>query len=164
MNKRTLGIVIILAAIGTGAYYLMVTGSNNAPQPESGTAVRPTLAAPLPGLTITPGTSTNPMNTVGKYVAYSPAAFNLAKGTKRVLFFYASWCPTCKPADAEFRAKTDMIPADVTLFRIDYDTATDLKKQYNVTYQHTFVLVDGLGNEVTTWNGGGVDKLIANTQ
>ena len=38
----------------------------------------------------------------------------------------------------------------------------DLAKKYAITYQHTFVQIDGLGKEVTKWNGGKTDDLLTN--
>lgn len=102
------------------------------------------------------------------YVAYSKAAFDEAAGTRRVLFFYANWCPICKPADADFTANASKIPSDVILIRVNYnDTDTDqeekdLAKQYGITYQHTFVQIDAQGKEVAKWNGGQTDELLAN--
>lgn len=58
----------------------------------------------------------------------------------------------------------DQIPAGVVVFKTDYDSSTDLKKKYAITYQHTFVLVDPNGNEIKKWNGGGVAEIIKNTQ
>lgn len=103
----------------------------------------------------------NPENN-GRYVSYSQEAFDNASGKKRILFFHAPWCPTCRPADAEFTLKKDTIPMGAILFKTDYDTSTELKKKYNVTYQHTFVQVDGTGYPLTTWNGGGIDDLLSN--
>lgn len=42
----------------------------------------------------------------------------------------------------------DAIPDDVVIFDIDYDTATELKKEYNVITQHTLVYFNAEG-EVT---------------
>jgi thioredoxin 1 len=53
-----------------------------------------------------------------------------------------------------------MLPADVVVFKTDYDTEKELKKKYGITYQHTFVLVDNEGNSIKKWNGGGVKELI----
>lgn len=97
-----------------------------------------------------------------RYVVYSQTAFEAAADKKRVLFFHAPWCPTCRPADAAFQKDAALIPTGVVLFKTDYDTSDVLKKKYKVTYQHTFVLVDASGNEVTKWNGGRLDELIAN--
>jgi thiol-disulfide isomerase/thioredoxin len=99
-----------------------------------------------------------------RYQDYSPAAFASTQGKKRVLFFYAAWCPTCRPADAEFSASADEIPEDVVLFRVNYDTETELKARYKITYQHTYVWVDDEGIEISKWNGGALAELIAKTQ
>ena len=104
------------------------------------------------------------MQIASRYVPYSKAAFDATPDKKRVLFFHAPWCPTCRPADAAFQKNELQIPSDVMLFKTDYDSSTELKKQYAVTYQHTFVLVDSIGKEVKKWNGGDVQDLISNTK
>ncbi len=87
----------------------------------------------------------------GMYHDYDPKAFADAANSKRVLFFHANWCPTCRAAD-ETLQKTPL-PDDVMVYKVDYDTARDLKDQYGITSQHTFVLVDAKGNKVTQWTG-----------
>ena len=105
-----------------------------------------------------------------RYVEYTKAALEKAADKRRVLYFYASWCPTCRPADSDFRANVGKLPEDLVLIRVNYnDPETDsqekdLAKKYNVTYQHTFVQIDGQGAEVTTWNGGKADELLANVR
>lgn len=95
-----------------------------------------------------------------RYTDYSPAVLERATRTGRaVLFFKANWCPTCAAADAEFRANLEEIPADVTVLRVDYDTAKELKTKLRITYQHTFVQVDGNGDQIARWNGGGLREL-----
>ena len=104
----------------------------------------------------------------GAYVEIGPNVLEGSKATKRVLFFYASWCPLCKPADAEFRDRMSEIPEGVTVIRVNYnDPSTDqaekdLAAKYGVTYQHTFVQIDGQGNVVTKWNGGKIAELLKN--
>lgn len=98
-----------------------------------------------------------------RYVAYTADARAKANQKGRaVLFFTASWCPTCRAADVEYRANLDKIPSDVTVLLVNYDTEGALKQKYNITYQHTFVQVDGNGKQVTRWSGGAVDELLAN--
>jgi len=103
-----------------------------------------------------------------RYVEYSKVALDKASSARRVLFFYASWCPTCRPADANFKANESKIPEDLTLIRVNYnDPETDqeekdLAKKYGVTYQHTYVQIDEAGKEVTKWNGGQMSELLAN--
>jgi len=97
-----------------------------------------------------------------RYLPYTKDAYNLAVDKKRVLYFHAKWCPVCGPIDKELAQNKDEIPADVVVFKTDYDTQESLKTKYGITYQHTFVQVDAQGNEVTTWSGGGLDELIKN--
>lgn len=105
-----------------------------------------------------------------RYMPYSKAVFEQAANTRRVLFFYASWCPTCRPADASFSANQEKIPSDMTLIRVNYndpDTDSDekaLAKKYTVTYQHTFVQIDNNGDKVAVWNGGQMAELLANSK
>ena len=107
-------------------------------------------------------------NTSSAYVEYSKSALDSPSKARRVLFFYANWCPICKPADESIKANLDKIPPDVKIIRVnynDFDTdqeEKDLAKKYSITYQHTFVQIDSSGNEVTKWNGGKIDELLKN--
>jgi thioredoxin 1 len=102
-----------------------------------------------------------------QYLPYTPEVLESAKSTRRVLFFYASWCPTCIPANADFTKNVSQLPSDVTVIRVNYnDGDTDaeekaLAAKYGVTYQHTYVQIDAEGNEVTKWNGGSTEELLA---
>ena len=93
------------------------------------------------------------MTSRGAYVAYDPALLANAEKGKVVLFFRASWCPSCKALDSDIRARASEIPGDVTILNVDYDTHVDLKQKYGVTYQHTLVQVDGKGNLIKKWSG-----------
>lgn len=106
------------------------------------------------------------MSEKGTYVDYSEstiaeAKLAVSKGRKAVLFFHAPWCPYCKAANAAFNAglNTGNFPSNVTLLKTDYDSNTELKKKYGVTYQHTFVQIDKDGNLLAKWNGGDIDNL-----
>jgi thioredoxin 1 len=102
-----------------------------------------------------------------RYVKYEKGLIDATKSERRVLFFYASWCPTCRPADADFTQNDSQIPEDVTIIRVNYnDPDTDqeeknLAQKYGITYQHTFVQIDAQGNEVTKWNGGKLSELVS---
>lgn len=103
-----------------------------------------------------------------KYFPYSEQVFNNHSGKKRVLFFYANWCPTCRPADANFKDLEKKIPDDTVVIRVNYkDSDTDdmekeLANKYKITYQHSFIQIDSQGNEITRWNGGKINELLAN--
>jgi thiol-disulfide isomerase/thioredoxin len=98
----------------------------------------------------------------GSYETYAPAKLAKAGSGDVVLFFRASWCPTCKALDSDIQANLSDIPGDVTILDVDYDTETDLKKKYGVTYQHTLVQVDADGNLIKKWSGSPtLDSLIS---
>ena len=83
----------------------------------------------------------------------------LAAESPTVLFFAADWCPTCKAAFRDLEANGAKL-GDRKIVVVDYDTSAVLKKQYGVTYQHTWVWIDGSGVALQTWNGDGVDGIL----
>ncbi len=122
-------------------------------------------AIPVVTESTTPGTAEL---SGGKYVTYSEGILDSTKENRRILFFYASWCPTCRPADKSFIDNEAKIPEDVVVIRVNYndpDTVQnekDLAKKYGIGYQHTFVEIDAEGNKVNLWNGGGFEELLEN--
>lgn len=81
----------------------------------------------------------------GTYAEYSEQTFDDAVG-QRWLFFYASWCPQCRALEQDIKNKG--VADDVTILKVNYDTATALKKKYGVTLQTTVVAVDKNGDEI----------------
>lgn len=75
----------------------------------------------------------------------------IGNGETSVLFFHAAWCPYCRTHDTNLQAWYNG-GADLALstYKIDYDTAEDLKARYGVVQQDTFVVIDGQGNLVKT--------------
>lgn len=131
----------------------------------------PPAISPAVSPTITPPTSVEQLNSTlpadsGSYLPHSDSVMLETQGSSRVLFFYANWCPTCRPVDAEISRRQAQLPAGLTVIRVNYnDSDTDeaereLAKKYAVTYQHTFVRLDENGNELSKWNGGGFDTII----
>jgi thiol-disulfide isomerase/thioredoxin len=82
-----------------------------------------------------------------------------------VLFFKADWCPTCIALDKSIIDQSNDIPEHVTILEIDYDNATELRKKYGVTTQHTLVQVDENGEMIAKWTGGAdLDALVTKIQ
>lgn len=148
MNKIFLGVGALV--VGIIAWFILRPDSAPAPATPTSQIVRESGA--------------------GRYLEYSPAVLAETSDQRRVLFFYANWCPTCRPADADLRTNETRIPADVRVIRINYnDSETDpgektLAEKYQITYQHTFVQIDADGNPVTSWNGGDTRELLNNLQ
>jgi len=84
----------------------------------------------------------------GQYLAYSDGV--IGNGESSVLFFKAPWCPSCKKNDGILTELYGKGGASLNTYKIDYDTATELKKQYGITSQDTFVLIDGSGKAVSS--------------
>jgi len=101
----------------------------------------------------------------GSYEAYDSSKLAYAKDGDVVLFFNASWCPTCRALDKDIKQNISSIPSGVTILNVNYDNSTDLKKKYGVTYQHTLVQVDANGNMITKWTGSrDLDALLPKIQ
>lgn len=90
----------------------------------------------------------------GSYEPYAPEKVSFAsEAYDVVLFFRASWCPTCRAVDADIKSHLSQIPSSLAILDVDYDNSSPLKQQYGVTYQHTFVQVDAGGNLIKKWSG-----------
>ncbi len=90
----------------------------------------------------------------GMYAPYAAEKLAMANDGDVVLFFKASWCPSCRALDANLRASLADIPAGLTILEVDYDTALALRQQYGVTTQHTLVQVGANGTLIKKWSGG----------
>ncbi len=85
----------------------------------------------------------------------------VGNGKTSVLFFHAEWCPVCRGDDkkiADWYAKETF---KVATYRVNYDTSEPLKKKYGVTYQHTFVKIDGTGKAIQTVQNPTEDQLLS---
>jgi len=89
----------------------------------------------------------------GTYEAYAPQKLARAETGDVVLFFHASWCPSCRGLSSDIEENLSAIPEGVSILKVDYDTETELKKKYGVTYQHTLVQVDADGTLIKKWSG-----------
>lgn len=110
----------------------------------------------------------SPTDTETAYIDFTDSDFENNKSKRRVLFFYANWCTTCRPVNAEFLKNPNQLPDDVIVYRVNYrDSDTDeaekeLAEKYKITYQHTFVQVNQQGNVIKKWNGGNLADLVKN--
>jgi thioredoxin 1 len=82
-------------------------------------------------------------------------------GDDIVLFFAASWCSTCRRTRANIEADLAGIPPGLVIVVVDYDNATDMRRQYGVTVQHTLVQIDADGVALKKWTGSLTAQQIA---
>ena len=87
----------------------------------------------------------------GTYEIYTPEKLAQATNGDVVLFFHASWCPTCRAAEASINETG--VPDGLTILKLDYDRELELRQKYGVTVQHTFVQVDENGDLIKKWTG-----------
>jgi len=180
--KNPLIIFVIVAVVGFGAYTLFQNSSKSNSMMKKDEAVVQKDSQNSMEKTETPEQAAmekkegeamvkktdDKMMVDSRYLEYSKVALEKAATKRRVLFFYASWCPTCRPADENFKENISKLPEDVTLIRVNYNDPDtdqeekDLAKKYGITYQHTYVQIDGTGKEVTKWNGGQINELLSN--
>lgn len=98
------------------------------------------------------------------YVKYSDATLAKARVNGNAVLFFAAtkWCTTCSALDTELRQRSNSLPDNVTVLKIDYDNDIKTKTKYSVTTQHTMIRLDRNGNEVKRWIGGNFDVLVQN--
>ena len=137
----------LFALTACGSTTTVATPSAATPSVATPSAAAPPAAAP-------PASASSMAHGMGHYIDTAAWKADMAKPAAMgatVLFFHASWCPDCRKADASLT--TDGVPDGMTVVKVDYDTATELKQTYGVTQQFTFVLVDGTGAKKAVWTG-----------
>jgi thioredoxin 1 len=173
MKPGIIGIVVVVLIALVGAYYFLNrTEESPNPQTESQMTEEKAEVGDVisigSNLAIGSDSADTTSDLAGNYLLdWGADAYQNSTADKIVLFFYADWCPTCRPIDVEFKNNIPKIPTGIEIYRVNYnDQDTDeaekaLAKKYGITYQHTFVQIDKNGNEITKWNGGGLDNLLS---
>ena len=75
----------------------------------------------------------------GSYQDYDPAKVAASDAEHIILSFHAPWCPSCRALEQDITADLSAIPAGVEIYKVDYDTATELKQRYGITRQHSLI-------------------------
>lgn len=151
MKKKALWIslAVVLLIVALGGYYLYAKQSadqQNAAEMERREVAGEKESKKKPTDTPTDkkdSGNTPPTSNPGKYVDYTPSIIAETSGTK-VLFFHAPWCPQCRMLETDI--KQTLLPDNLTIIKVDYDSSQALRQKYGVTLQTTLVLVDDSGN------------------
>ncbi|WP_353815178.1 thioredoxin family protein [Agromyces sp. SYSU T00266] len=157
---------LLVAALAlTGCAATGTAGESDAPTPGSAAST----PDPTPDATESPASSdagATPTDddaapAEGAYLDYADGAIEATAGPK-ALFFHASWCPKCRSLDEDLKAQG--APDGLTVFKVDYDSRTDLRQQYGVTIQTTIVFVDDAGEKISSvvlYEDPSVESLVA---
>ncbi len=98
---------------------------------------------------------------------YDPALIKKAEvtGKSYVLAFHADWCPTCKQQAKVFeQLKVDSAFKNVTIYYVDYDGETELKKLLKVRGQSTLIVYKGakeMARSVADTSVDGLKQILA---
>lgn len=156
--KKVIIIIILLLVVGLGYKSLYkgekstMTSENKVMETVSTTTHMMEDGTVMAGETMDANVAMT--GSAGHYEDYTPQeVMEHAKEGKVVLFFKASWCPTCRTLDTDIMSRLKDIPKNIAILKVDYDNSTELKKKYGITYQHTFVQVDKDGNQIKKWSG-----------
>lgn len=156
-NKVIIGTVVAIVILG-GLYFVTRQNNDKMTEKKGSTMMEGEQAMKkddVEALAAMEGDKDDTMTLAGgQYIAYDASKLTFAKEGKVVLFFNATWCPTCQAIDKDIKASLADIPKDVLILSVDYDTYKDLKTKYGVTTQHTFVQVDADGKSLGKWVGG----------
>lgn len=146
--------MFVVALVIIGGYFVVKNTQSNddLKQQSVQKAVVETVQTQDQAVKMSENAQSEPVAT-GSYETYDPSKITKAKDGKIVLFFRASWCPSCKALDKDIRDHLNAIPGNVTILDVDYDKYADLKKKYGIVTQHTLVQVDESGNELQKWVG-----------
>ena len=168
MNKNIYIIVAIILIVGVG--YMMLNKSNI---DEQDSLVIEQVGEEMDNIVVVDATydvfeaaenSNDKIDVLGSYEVYTPETFESVKDDTVVLFFHATWCPSCKVLNSDIEKHSSTIPAGLTILKIDYDEEVTLKRKYGVTTQHTLVQVDSEGEMIKKWSGGTYDTILAQVE
>lgn len=146
---RTVSLIVGVIALIFGVGYF-VTGSDDGPNvraPEVVEAERSLSSGPESA-----ERASGAEGTAGTYQDYDAEKVAQSDAEHIFLFFHATWCPSCRALDADIVANAETIPTDVEIYKVDYDTATDLKRQYGVTTQHSIIAITATGEAISDIN------------
>lgn len=141
-------IIFIVIAVVLFAGYLLVGKHDIRDQGEQTTSSGSTLSEVMPTLNdgvavnaekVSEAVAPTKIEGAGIYMAYD--ADKVAKSTAHhiILFFHATWCPSCRALDADIVKNAKNIPGMVEIYKVDYDTSIALKKKYGITTQHSII-------------------------
>ncbi len=173
MKNKTIvfAALALISVIVVVAVVFAATSRNNlstsSPNTSASNATQPINKEPLPASEV-PSDSEVAMEPKaipaekGSYIDYSQDVFqNTSSQGKTVLFFAASWCPTCRGLDNDIKNNLSKIPAGVRIVKVDYDSNQQLRNKYGIKVQHTLVQVDNQGEKLKAWLGSSsLDRVI----
>lgn len=147
--KNIIITAVVLAILGGG--FFILSSLSKSPSPKVTSSPQLPKQSKTPTSQTVPGYSGNVL--AGKsapFLEFNKSDYEkaLSEGKIIVFDFYANWCPICRAEEPALHAGFDGLTSDDVIgFRVNYnDSETDkdeeaLAKQFNITYQHTKVIL-----------------------
>lgn len=112
---------------------------------EKGEIIDTLMAPDMETITSFFSTETMDITKDEKFQLFSKESREMMVGKKYIIFFYADWCGTCRKWQKNVLANLDELPSDTRILKANYDSNTELKKEFKITMQSTaaFVNEDG---------------------
>ena len=125
---RTRPIICLIAATAAG----VLVGCGTSTGEDSGSEAMATSSASASPAATTGGTATPPAGetmVAGAYLTAAEYGNQMAarEGTAVVYCFHAPWCPDCRATEKAIEATA--CPAGLTVVKVDFDPATDLRRE-----------------------------------
>jgi thioredoxin 1 len=156
---------LLLGLLGCGTAEQNATpAAAAATSPMSTGATMSSATASTPTVMASESAATSPSAaSAGSYIDHAAYVRDPSAATgKVVLFFHATWCPICR--EVEESLTTAPVNAGLTVVKVDFDDASELRERYGVTIQHTFVQVDPEGRQLAKWSTGTTaDEILGKT-
>ncbi len=146
---------LLVAGVAAGSAAAQSMMSTSSASGDASSMMAPAAADPKVGAALRAATGT------GHKALFTTldAAEALAAQGPVVLFF---------AADGSANSQRDMRDVndngarlkDITVVFVNFDTDRDVRRQFGVTVQDTFVQIDSRGAKLGVWNGGGVAEIL----
>ena len=168
MNKKIYFLIvsiIVIIALSVGVYFYTKAQTDTSNGQVGQTSTAPPSPSNEPtgsseSSQTTPETTSTPPPRYVTLADYT-AEQDQYKDVTKVYFFHAPWCHICQGIENEINDDETKIPADTTFIKADFDDEVQLRQQYGVTTQYTFVQVDNDGNKIAKWSATNLDRAVA---
>ena len=149
--------VVIILIVVAGAVTLYINSTGGAQVPQDNTVATPQESGVMSFVSDDAGSADLITD-----ITFDEEEVRAVAATKTpILFFYASWCSTCRSLAREIQDRSAEFPDHVAILKVSYDDEKELRRRYQVTKQHTIIILDEDLNAAQTLVGGNVDDILA---
>ena len=95
-----------------------------------------------------------------QYIIYTDSLYQSLIGKRAfAIFFHADWCPVCVQLEKEIMTDLSSFSEGTVILKANFDQENELKKQYDILSQSTFVIIDKNGKANQTLSAPSIENL-----